>query len=264
MHRRKPPRCSTLMLLALWLAASSATAAPPAPTGLQAEIKIGSLTLNWLASPNAGVYQVYRCPYRQIDANTRTCDHQTVEACVPASEPLAETRFSEVPPKAQVFCYRVKACADASAADCSDFSAGVIGFHKPPRKIAVTIIAPDHVRPGETVTMQSYADSAGTVTEYRWIQSGEKKDIALQGANTATATWVAPPVTQPAIYKFKVMAVDDYGTRAFRPATITVLPEGMTEPPRPALPAPPPALPWILQPPAARVPLMIPWKKKGQ
>lgn len=60
-----------------------------------------------------------------------------------------------------MFCYRVKACTDTAAAECSDFSAGVIGFHKPPRKVEVTINAPNQARPGETVTMQSYADSAG-------------------------------------------------------------------------------------------------------
>lgn len=44
-------------------------------------------------------------------------------------------------------------------------------------------------------------------------------------------------MTQPAICNFKVMAVDDYGTRAFKAVTITVALEGMELPgaPQPLL-----------------------------
>lgn len=72
--RHAPPKTApllhALMFLALWLAASSATAALPAPTGLQAEIKIGSLTLNL-----PSVAQRRRLPGLPLPVPPDRCQH---------------------------------------------------------------------------------------------------------------------------------------------------------------------------------------------
>lgn len=238
MELRHPPPawCATSAWLALCLgcAAAQAAVAPdalgPAPT---IRVLPGVIGLSWPASAGAQAYQVLRCPvHREAGGFTLSCPDAATDGCTSLGTTL-ETNFSESPPKAKAFCYRIAACEDAQGSTCTAPTAGVIGFHKPPHKVVLTVSVPVQVRPGDAVVMRSSAVSAGTVTEFRWAQEGGK-DILPDVVVEPDAHWVAPAVTQITTLQFRAMVEDDYGTRDFKSVKVVVVPDGMAWAPQPA------------------------------
>ncbi|MCF6323391.1 MAG: PKD domain-containing protein [Gammaproteobacteria bacterium] len=88
------------------------------------------------------------------------------------------------------------------------------------------------VNEAETVSLDgnASADPDGTITNYSWTQiSGAA--VVLTEADTATASFVAPPVVVDTIFIFQLTVTDDHGATADDSVSITILNIATNQPP---------------------------------
>ncbi len=64
-------------------------------------------------------------------------------------------------------------------------------------------------------------DSDGTITSYLWTQTGGES-VTIKSADNATASFVAPDVTESTILKFQLVVVDNEGANASHEVSITI------------------------------------------
>jgi chitinase len=64
-----------------------------------------------------------------------------------------------------------------------------------------------------TLTVQAATASIpnGTISSYQWSQIENGANVTLNGAQTATASFVAPAVTTDTMFKFQLTVTDSVG-----------------------------------------------------
>ena len=77
---------------------------------------------------------------------------------------------------------------------------------------------------GDEVTLTgSGSDSDGTIVSYEWTHTTSNDGVELSGADTATASFIAPPVDQKTEYAFRLTVTDDDGATGISDTYVTVL-----------------------------------------
>jgi secreted PhoX family phosphatase len=76
---------------------------------------------------------------------------------------------------------------------------------------------------GRVVTLTGIATDNGSVASVAWVQTGGPA-VTLTGANTATATFLAPSVSANTLLTFTFTATDDKGKTAVAETTVTISP----------------------------------------
>ena len=88
------------------------------------------------------------------------------------------------------------------------------------------------VASGDSVTLFGISswDPDGTITSYSWTQT-RGPTVALSGAGTDTATFIAPTVTQETVLAFRLTVTDDDGASDTDTVRVTVEPAPANQPP---------------------------------
>ena len=194
-------------------------AAPTANAGQDQEVDEGDeVTLAGSGSDSDGTIASYAWALTTTNDDVKLSGADTATASFTAPEVDADT--------ALVFRLTVTDNDGATATDDVTITIADTGSGGGDDNVRPTADAgqDQEVDEGDEVTLAgSGSDSDGTIVSYEWTHTTSNDGVELSGADTATASFIAPPVDQKTEYAFRLTVTDDDGATGISDTYVTVL-----------------------------------------
>lgn len=194
---------------------------PETPEHLTMTNTLSSVDLNWGSTDFTQRYDVYRCP---IDGGTKKCPTVQQDNCGAAVATVKSTHYSDTSlTNTDFFCYRIVACNDDN---CSEQSPPAMGLLARPAQLNLSVSATAQAIESQTVDLHSFVrNSEGSLT-YDWQQTGGTT-VSLSTTNAASASFVAPDISNSETLSFSLTATDDNGP-VIKSLSIIINPDNVT------------------------------------